>query len=109
MSKKALKALKRNRPNKKESLDPAVKHKHGVMSPQNPPLSASGKPLRLIGASLGATIKVGDNYMRFDAWEAKLVEDDPRVVEKEKRKLAQRLREEIVTQHQEAEEELVED
>jgi len=90
------------------SLDPACKKKPGITVPE-PGISSSGKPMRMIGAALGVTVQVGDKkeYMRFDAWESRYVEDDPVLVEQAKRDLAADLRNEITLQHQEAEEELL--
>lgn len=98
-------------PQGKNSLDPSQKKKPGMSNPMFPLIGPNGKPYRVIGASLGATIPIeaedgSKQYLRLDAWEQRLVEDDPKKVEKEKRKLFRDLIEELQIQAQEAEEEL---
>lgn len=97
------------RPQKKKALDPSTVRR-APMASISIPVGKNGKPMVYIGAAIGATLQVGEerNFMRFDAWEARFVEDDPQIIEKTRREIARRLREEIVTQHQEAEEELME-
>lgn len=107
MAKVPKKATKRIS-NPGRSLDPACKKKPGITMPE-PCISTNGKPMRMIGAALGVTVQVGESreYMRFDVWESRYVEDDPVLIEEAKRELADDLRKEITLQHQEAEEELV--
>lgn len=100
-----VKDLLDSKPQDGKRLDPSHKRKQGATS--TPPIGSNGKPMRLIGASLGATVKIGDNYMRLDAWESRWVEDHPGIVEEQKRELFHELIQELILQQQEAEEELV--
>lgn len=101
--------LPKIKPKPKRTLDPANKNMPGRNTVVQSLIGENGKPMRLVGSSLGATIQVGKNYMRFDCWDAIFVEDEPKTVEKARRKLARALRKELELQHQEACDELVED